>query len=55
MIDPREPPLNPPPPDLPDPDDPAVFVDKPERETATGHLTFVAVALFLMVIAWWGF
>jgi hypothetical protein len=54
LTDRREPPLEEPPPNLPDPDAPAVFVDAPEREPDRGHLMFVGLALVLMLLAWWG-
>jgi hypothetical protein len=54
MTDRREPPLEAPPPDLPNPDDPVTFVDRPERDPDRGHLIFVGIALVLMVLAWWG-
>lgn len=54
MTDRREPPLEEPPPDLPNPDDPVTFVDQPERDPDRGHLIFVGIALVLMVLAWWG-
>lgn len=39
----------------PRPDDPAIFVDQPERDPASGrHLVFVAIALVTMVLFWWG-
>lgn len=55
MTDRREPPLEPLPPGTPDPDGPAVFVDRPERDPASGrHLIFVAIALLTMLLFWWG-
>lgn len=54
MTDRREPPLEAPPPNMPDPDAPAVFVDAPERDPDRGHLMFVGLALVLMLLAWWG-
>lgn len=56
MTDKREPPLQePPPPDMPRPDDPPLFVDRPERDPYRGHLFFVAIALLIMLVAWWGY
>lgn len=56
MTDSREPPLEERPPEVPGPDDPAVFVDRlePEPDPDRGHLVFVGIALLLMVLAWWG-
>ncbi|WP_156455582.1 hypothetical protein [Sphingomonas sp. CCH5-D11] len=43
------------PPGMPHPDDPAIFVDQPERDPGGGrHLIFVAIALVTMVLFWWG-
>lgn len=53
MTDHREPPPDERPPDLPDPDAP-VRLDPPERDPYRGHLVFVALALVIMVVAWWG-
>ncbi|WP_185208286.1 hypothetical protein [Sphingomonas sp. NBWT7] len=56
MTDKREPPLEePPPPDMPRPDDPPLFVDRPERDPYRGHFVFVAIALLIMLVAWWGY
>jgi hypothetical protein len=54
MTDRREPPLEDLPPGVPDSDGPPQFVDAPERDPGRGHLIFVALALALMVVAWWG-
>lgn len=55
LTDRREPPLEPPPTGVPDPDGPAVFVDRPERDPASGrHLIYVAIALVTMLLFWWG-
>ena len=54
MTDWREPPLEDLPPGVPDPDGPPQFVDAPERDPGRGHLIFAALALALMVVAWWG-
>ncbi len=54
MTDKREPPIDDRPPDMPHPDDPAIFVDTPQRDPDRGqHLIFVAVALVIMVVVWW--
>ena len=53
MTDQREPPLDERPPDLPYPDDP-IRLDPPERDPYRGHWLFVALALAIMVLAWWG-
>lgn len=56
MTDKREPPIDDRPPDMPNPDDPAIFVDTPERDPVRGsqHLVFVLIALVIMVVVWWG-
>ncbi|OWK28177.1 hypothetical protein [Sphingomonas mucosissima] len=55
MTDHPPPPGDDRPPGMPHPDDPAIFVDKPERDPESGrHLIFVAIALITMVVVWWG-
>lgn len=54
MTDNREPQRGRRPQPIPGPDDPAVFIDTPERDPAGRHLIPVGIALAIMIVAWWG-